>query len=545
MGSIPSRLPHHRTSVCADSTHDAPRCLYPRHRMCFAHVCACLRIVGTPGRPAGKEAMGWHRPYKERKYAVGQRLMTLRTRTKLTQTELAALVGVNRRSLQNWESGAGYPKENGLQRLIAVFLAQGVFTPGQEQEEAAQLWELVSQDAPRPLTPFDAAWFTSLLAARPVPVAAATAPVASTDALPFALPTGLVTFLATDIEGSTQRWERAPQAMQQALTRHHAILRQLTALYHGQVLHTAGDSFICVYGDAPAALQSALAIQRALLAEPWPETVAPLRVRMALHSGAATDAPEGYVAEPTLNRLSRVLAASQGGQILLTQAAVDLIGAAWPDAVTRRDLGVQQLRDVTIPLQLWQALAPDLPVDVPSLHPVPTAPTQAEFPLEQVELAGLARLVDWGEAIDAPALYGRDHELAALAQWVLDDHCRVVALLGMGGIGKTSLAITFAHQVAERFDVVVFRSLRNAPLPSDLLDGFIRGVSAQPGIPPEGEADKIAYLIQLLRARRCLLVLDNCETIMVEGAADQMYRDGYASYGMLIQRLAESAHESC
>jgi adenylate cyclase len=104
-----------------------------------------------------------------------------------------------------------------------------------------------------------------------------------------------------------------PQAMQQALTRHHAILRQLTALYRGQVLHTAGDSFICVFDDAAAALQSALAIQRALLAEPWPEAVAPLRVRMALHSGAATASPEGYVAEPTLNRLARVLAASQGG----------------------------------------------------------------------------------------------------------------------------------------------------------------------------------------------------------------------------------------
>jgi class 3 adenylate cyclase len=167
--------------------------------------------------------------------------------------------------------------------------------------------------------------------------------------------------LATDIEGSTQRWEQAPQAMQQALTRHHAILQQLIALYQGQVLHTAGDSFICVFADAPAALQGALAIQRALLAEPWPEAVAPLRVRMALHSGAATAGADGYIAEPTLNRLSRVLVANQGGRILLTQATVDLIGMGWPEGVTRRDLGVQRLRDVTIPLQLWQALAPDLP----------------------------------------------------------------------------------------------------------------------------------------------------------------------------------------
>ncbi len=497
--------------------------------MCFAHVCACLRIVGTPGRPAGKEAMGWHRPYKERKFAVGQRLLTLRTRAKLTQTELAGLVGVNRRSLQNWESGAGYPKEDGLQRLIAVFLAQGVFTPGHEREEAERLWAQVSQDAPRPLALFDDAWFAGLLVAQPVSHDGTPAPVAPTDASVPTLPTGLVTFLGTDIEGSTQRWEQAPQAMQQAVMRHHAILRQLTALYHGQVFHTAGDSFICVFDDASAALQSALAIQRALLAEPWPEAVAPLRVRMALHSGAASATPDGYVAEPTLNRLSRVLTASHGGQILLTQAAVDLIGAGWPDGVTRRDLGVQQLRDVTVPIQLWQALAPDLPTDVPLLRTATAA----------------APHVDWGEAIDVPALYGREPELATLEQWVLNDRCRTVALLGLGGIGKTSLALTLAQQHASRFDAVVFRSLRNAPRPGPLLDDLILVVSGQQASPAADVPDKIAQLLQLMRTRRCLLVLDNLETVMQVGGQAGAYRDGYTEYGEFVQRLAEAPHQSC
>src|SRR4029450_9501021 len=122
--------------------------------------------------------------------------------------------------------------------------------------------------------------------------------LAPESALERELPEGLVTFLATDIEGSTVRWERAPQAMQQALTRHHAIMQQLSELYGGQVFHTGGDSFICVFADAVAALQSALALQRALLAQPWPEAVAPLLIRMALHSGAATTQGEGYVAEP-------------------------------------------------------------------------------------------------------------------------------------------------------------------------------------------------------------------------------------------------------
>ena len=286
--------------------------------------------------------MGAHRGYRERNYAFGQQLLTLRTRAGLTQIALAAQIGVNRRSVLNWETGELYPKAETLQRLIAVLLAQGVFTAGQEAEQAAQLWQQASQDAPHPLAAFDAASFARLLAERsstPAPAHAPPTPLAPATALDRLLPEGLVTFLATDIEGSTKRWEHFPQAMQQALVRHHAILHQLTELYDGQVFHTAGDSFICVFADAAAALQSALALQRALLAEPWPEVVAPLLIRMALHSGAATTQGEEYVAEPTLNRLSRVLELSQGGQILLTQATLDLIGARWPEGVTRHHSG--------------------------------------------------------------------------------------------------------------------------------------------------------------------------------------------------------------
>src|SRR5262245_31804873 len=104
--------------------------------------------------------------YQDRKHDVGRRLLTLRTRTRLTQTDLASLVGVNRHSIQNWEAGATYPKEEHLQRLIAVFLERSAFTPGREREEAEALWEQVNQDAPRSLPLFDVAWFDQLLTAR-------------------------------------------------------------------------------------------------------------------------------------------------------------------------------------------------------------------------------------------------------------------------------------------------------------------------------------------------------------------------------------------
>ncbi|HJZ48036.1 MAG TPA: helix-turn-helix domain-containing protein [Roseiflexaceae bacterium] len=285
----------------------------------------------------------------------------MRRRLVLTQGQLAEQIGVHWHSVQKWETGESYPKAETLQRLIALCLRHQAFTVGQELEEAQALWRHVSQDGPRRLVSFDDAWFARLLAEHSSTAVSLPAPataLAPANAPDRVLSEGLLTFLATDIEGSRVGWEHAPAAMQQALTRHHAILHQLTALYSGQVLHTAGDSFICVFADASAALQSALALQRALLAEPWPEAVAPLLIRMAVHSGAATRQGEGYVAEPTLTRLSRILALSRGGQILLTQATLDLIGARWPEGVARRDLGVHQLRDVSVPLQLWQALDP-------------------------------------------------------------------------------------------------------------------------------------------------------------------------------------------
>jgi WD40 repeat protein/transcriptional regulator with XRE-family HTH domain len=183
------------------------------------------------------------------------------------------------------------------------------------------------------------------------------------------------------------------------------------------------------------------------------------------------------------------------------------------------------------------------------LEPPLQSPSRRE-PEPQADVASLrlappALIIDWGEAIDVPALYGRAADLATLEQWLLADRCRVVALLGMGGIGKTSLAITVGRQVAPLFEVVLFRSLRNAPSLGPLLDGLIRVVTNQQARPPDGVPDKIALLVELLRARRCLLILDNLETIILPGADVGRYRPGYADYGALIQRLGEVQHQSC
>jgi transcriptional regulator with XRE-family HTH domain len=152
---------------------------------------------------------------------------------------------------------------------------------------------------------------------------------------------------------------------------------------------------------------------------------------------------------------------------------------------------------------------------------------------------------DWGEAPDVTVFYGREEELAELRQWISHDCCRVVAVLGMGGIGKTTLATKLAKQIRDEFEYIMWRSLRNAPPLADVLTECIHFLSnqPQPGL-PERIDKQISLLIDYLRQHRCLVVLDNAEAILEEKRAGH-YREGYEEYGSLIQRAGEAAHQSC
>jgi predicted ATPase/class 3 adenylate cyclase len=306
------------------------------------------------------------------------------------------------------------------------------------------------------------------------------------------LPSGTVTFLFTDIEGSSVRWERHPAAMRAALTRHDALLHADITAYGGVVVteRGEGDSFFALFARPSDALAAACALQQALATEPWPQEVAPLRVRMALHTGEAGLRDGSDYRGAAVNRCARLRAAGHGGQVLLSGATYELVRDALPDAVSLRDLGAHRLKDLARPERIFQLLLPGLPADFPALttldqrrHNLPVQPT---------------------------ALIGREREVAEVRERLLEPETRLLALTGVGGTGKTRLALQVAADVLEGFaDGTYFVNL--APLSDPAL--VLPTIAQTLGITEAGSQPLRETLHAFLQEKHLLLLLDNFEQV--------------------------------
>src|SRR5262249_52972194 len=191
----------------------------------------------------------------------------------------------------------------------------------------------------------------------------------------FALPTGTVSFLLTDVEGSSRGWERAPSGMAVAVARHYEILDHVVSAHGGvrPVEQGEGDSVVAAFSRASDAVAAAFDAQRALAAEVWP-TPHELRVRMAVHTGEAQLRDRGNYFGPVVIRCARIRAVGHGGQVLVSDATASLVGSVLPDGVMLADLGVVRLKDLGRPERVWQLVHPELQQDFPALRGLDTYP---------------------------------------------------------------------------------------------------------------------------------------------------------------------------
>ncbi len=308
-------------------------------------------------------------------------------------------------------------------------------------------------------------------------------------------PTGTVTFLFTDVEGSTKLSQQHRDAMPALLTRHNLILHQAIEAHNGYVFRVVGDSFAAAFHSASDALYAAVDAQRDLQSEAW--TPAILKVRMGLHTGAAQlqidsndNAYSGYA---TLAATQRIMSAGHGGQILLSGATRELVRDVLPANTQLLDLGEKRLKDLLRPEHIYQLNIASLPTTFPPLKTLDAFSNNLPTQLT--------------------SFIGRESEIAELKQ-ELEQH-RLVTLTGSGGTGKTRLSLQVAAELLEKFDHGVW-FIELAPLadpaliPPTILSAI--GISEQPNKSP------LEILKEYVHKKTMLIVLDNCEHLVSASA---------------------------
>ena len=305
------------------------------------------------------------------------------------------------------------------------------------------------------------------------------------------LPTGTVTFLFTDIEGSTKLAQQYPEAMPDLLARHNELLNQAVESHNGFVFQVVGDSFAVSFHSANDALNAALQAQRNLHQENW--NSAPIKVRMGIHTGTAQlqiesrDTPySGYAA---LAMTQRIMSAGHGEQILISSAAENLLRGQLPKDAALIDLGEKNLKDILLPERIYQLHVPDLPSDFASLNTYEKI--RHNLPLQLT------------------TFIGREKEVEQVKKRL--EKYPLVTLTGSGGIGKTRLSIQVASELLNEYPTGVWL-VELASLTDPAL--VTQSVCAALGVKPEGGASALDALINYLHEKKILLVVDNCEHLI-------------------------------
>ncbi len=331
---------------------------------------------------------------------------------------------------------------------------------------------------------------------RVLPEAAADADVRSAvtdrrlwDSCVVGSPSGTVTFLFTDIEGSTSLWEAAPDSMRAALELHDAILHDSIKAHGGQVFSTGGDGLAAVFARSIDAVAAAAQAQAALTTEAWPLD-APIRVRIGVHTGEAIERDGDYFG-PAVNRAARLMAMGHGGQVLISHATEQLLQGALSGGLDLWDLGEHRLRDLSRPERIFQLCVPGCDADFPPLRSLDAARTNLPVQLT--------------------SFVGREEDIRTVGA-LLGEH-RVVTLTGVGGVGKTRLALQVAAEQLDAFpDGVWLIELASLGEPSRVVEAL----AAALGIEPAPGRTIEQAILDKVRSSVVLLVFDNCEHLLDE-----------------------------
>src|SRR6266566_9888525 len=303
------------------------------------------------------------------------------------------------------------------------------------------------------------------------------------------LPMGTVTFLFTDIEGSTQLLQRLGERYPSILEECRHLLRLAFQKDGGHEVDTQGDAFFVAFARASEAICAAVEMQRSLASHAWPEDVL-VRVRMGLHTGEPQRASDGYVGLD-VHHAARIMSTGHGGQILLSQSTRELLEQELPSEVSLRDLGVHRLNDLQRPTRLFQVVIADLPADFPPLRTLDAHANNLPVP--------------------PTPFIGREQELEECLHLLRRDEVRLLTLTGPGGIGKTRMALQVAAELGELFpDGLYFVNL--APLRDS---GFVVPTIAQVlDVKELAEQPVLDLLKVFLREQQLLLLLDNFEHVV-------------------------------
>ena len=301
------------------------------------------------------------------------------------------------------------------------------------------------------------------------------------------LPSGTVTFLFTDIEGSTKLAQQYPDRWESLRARHHAILQSAMEMFNGYVFQIIGDAFCVAFHTASDGLCAAIEAQRKLQSEDWGDT--PIRVRMGLHTGSAELQGTDYRGYLTMAKVQRAMSVAYGGQVLLSNACAELLHGELQNGISLRDLKEHRLKGLSEPEHLWQMAAADLQHDFPPLQSLKDIPNNLPTQLT--------------------SFIGREKEVEQIKKRL--EKNRLVTLTGSGGVGKTRLSIQVARELLSQYPNGAWL-VELAPIVDPAL--VTQTVCAALDVTPQGNTPALNVLTDYLKQKKLLLVVDNCEHLI-------------------------------